>query len=108
MQTTETTTTNDIRFTTTKTKKGIDYVIKIRLNDECKNGHNDFSITGDMYLSGKVHTDRNNQGGGAIGDEIAKCFPEFKIFNDLHLCDAKGAPMYAQANGFYHLKNSSK
>jgi hypothetical protein len=42
--------------------------------------------------------------GGAMGEELAKHFPEFKIFNDLHLCDYTGVPMYAIANGFYHLK----
>jgi hypothetical protein len=101
-------TTNNLRYTTIRTKKGMDIIIKIRLNDECKNGHNDFSLTGDTYTAGKPHTDRNWQGGGAMGDEIAELFPEFKIFADLHLCDAKGAPMHAEANGFYHLKESSK
>lgn len=101
-------TTNDLRYSITKIKGNNEITINIRLNDECKNGHNDFSITGDIWTKGEPHTDRNCQGGGVIGDEIAKLWPEFKIFNDLHLCDAKGAPMYAEANGFYHLKQSTK
>lgn len=105
MTTTQSTQTNDLRITLDKvSKKGTQYRIKIRLNDECKNGHADFAITGDMWEAGKPKTDRYNLGGGAIGDKIAKAFPELAIFNKLHLCDRKGAPMHAAANGFYHLQ----
>ena len=98
--------TSDLRYTTNRVgKDGTQYQIKIRLNDECKNGYCDFSITGDMWEADKPKTDRYNLRGGAIGDSIAAEFPEFAIFNRLHLCDAKGNPMYAAANGFYHLKN---
>lgn len=97
---------SDLRYTVTKVAKdGTQFKINIRLNDECKNGHCDFSITGDMWEAGKPKTDRYNLGGGAIGDKIAEAFPEFAIFNRLHLCDAKGNPMYASSNGFHHLKN---
>ncbi len=79
--------------------------IKIQLADECKNGHQDFSITGDIYEAGKPKVDRYFIAGGCIHDEILKHFPEFKIFIGLHLCDWEGVPMYAAGNGFYHLKN---
>lgn len=77
--------------------------VDIRLSDDCKNGHADFAITGDYH-------DYVNRGHccGCIHDVILPLFPQFKPFIDLHLCDAKGAPMYAQANGFYHLRNSPK
>lgn len=102
-------TTNNIRYSVTKKNKaGNTVIIKIRLNDECKNGHNDFAITGEEYEKGKPLTDRNCIRCGAMGDDLAEWFPEFKIFNDLHLCDAKGAPMYAQGNGYYHMTKSSK
>lgn len=102
---TEVKTTNSLKYNVTKTIGGKTYVINIRLNDECKNGHNDFSITGTVYEAGKPMTDRNMISGGAIGDEIAKKMPSLKIFNNLHLCDVNGARMYAIANGFYHLSN---
>lgn len=79
--------------------------VSIRLNDECKNGHQDFAITGDIYEAGKPKTDRYFISGGCIHEDILKVFPEFKIFVNLHLCDYKGIPTHPTANGFYHLKN---
>lgn len=99
--------TNDLRFTINcLSSEGDNMTIKIRLNDECKNGHNDFSITGDIYEKGKPKTDRYYISGGCIHDEILKVRPDLKIFVDLHLSDSKGVPMYAIENGYYHLKNS--
>lgn len=79
--------------------------IKIRLNDECKNGHQDFSITATYWEIGKVRNDRNMIGGGCCHDEILKHRPDLQIFVNLHLCDFTGCPMYAVENGFYHLTN---
>lgn len=97
--------TNSLVYKTTLHTKEQTFVIKIRLNDECKNGHQDFSITGTIYEKGKALIDKNMVSGGAIGDKIALNFPKFAIFNRLHLCDYKGIPMHCSANGFYHLKN---
>lgn len=85
------------------------YKVVITLNDSCKNGHSDFSITGTYWDTSKDKTlnRNNNMGGGAIGDEIAKHFPQFKIFNDLHLCDFEGTPMYYVENGCYHMKDKT-
>lgn len=95
---------SDLRFTINAISKcKNDLIIKIRLNDECKNGHNDFSITGDIYKKG-LRGDRAFISGGCIHDEILAVRPDLKIFVDLHLADAKGVPMYALGNGFYHLK----
>lgn len=85
-------------------KKGNQWEIKIRLDDECKNGYQDFSITGTCWEKGKAKTDRNMICAGACGDTIAELFPEYSIFNRLHLCDYKGIPMHCTANGFYHLR----
>jgi hypothetical protein len=98
-------TSNDLRFSTSKTV-GKEFIsVNIRLNDECKNGHQDFSITGDIYEAGKPRTDRYHISGGCIHEDIEKHFPEFTPFIRLHLCDYKGIPMHAGANGFYHLRN---
>src|SRR5690625_1820390 len=42
---------------------------------------------------------------GAVGDEIARNFPKYEIFNSLHLSDLNGIPLYAVENGYYHLTN---
>lgn len=97
--------TSDLRFTDNRIgKNGEQWTIKIRLNDECKNGHQDFSITGTCWEKGKPKTDKYMIQGGACGDEIAELFPEYEIFNRLHLCDYMGIPMHCSANGFYFLR----
>lgn len=96
--------TNNLRFTDHRTAKdGTQWDIVIKLNDECHNGHQDFSITGNWYEAGKLKTENNCGGGGACGDEIAKEFPEYAIFNNLHLCDYLGIPLYCVQNGYYFL-----
>lgn len=102
-------TTNNIQFNAKKfiTYNGIKSTIyvKIRLNDECGNGHEDFSITGDIYENQTGNkSDKHFAIGGCIHEEILKYFPKFKIFVDLHLCDFKGIPMHPIANGFYYLQ----
>lgn len=83
------------------------YEIIIRLDDECKNGHEGFSITA-TFWKGIQRIDRNFIMGGCCHEEILSRHPELQIFVDLHLCDFKGAPMYAVANGYYHLSRMSK
>lgn len=104
---TEVKTSNSLRFTATKSGVMVygekaDIIVKIRLDDECKNGHQDFSIVADIYKHGK-RGDKNYIAGGCCHEEILKHFPEFEIFVKLHLCDYTGVPMYAVENGFYHL-----
>lgn len=100
--------TNNLKFTATKLNvlsygERADIIVNIRLNDECKNGHQDFSITADIYKAGR-RGDRNFIAGGCCHKEILEHFPKFKIFVDLHLCDFNGAPMYPEANGLYHMQ----
>jgi len=100
--------TNNLTYKTNRiAPNGEQWEISIRLNDQCKNGHQDFDITGSCYEKGKPKTDQYMSHGGACGDEIAKIWPEFEIFNRLHLCDCKGRPMYAAENGRYHFQNTS-
>lgn len=95
--------TNSIVYKTNKIVGNEHVFVTIRLNDECTNGHQDFSITADIYEAGKPKIDKYHISGGCCHDDILKAFPEFKIFVDLHLCDYKGIPMYAVQNGYYHM-----
>jgi hypothetical protein len=97
--------TNNLVFKTSRTAKNGDfYIIEIKLNDECKNGYQDFSITGTTWCKNTPHTEGNICACGAMGDTISIEFPEYAIFNRLHLCDVYGSPMYAVENGYYHVK----
>ncbi len=76
-----------------------DLVVTMELVDECKNGHEDFSITVTNYQTGSS---------GCIHEDIVERVPKLKFLVDLHLSDFKGVPMYAVANGFYYLKEARK
>lgn len=103
--------TNNLSYNVTKiyVENGITYKMSVRisLNDYCKNGVCDWSITADIY-----EKRRNGRfvlcASGCCHDKILKYFPEFKTFTYLHLCNHYGQPMYPVENGFYHLKNSNK
>lgn len=105
----EQTTTNKLRHTITTTDKDGNYlIIRISLDDECKNGHADFSITATAYEKSKPKTDRYYLYGGCAHDDILAVRPDLKQFVDLHLSDQNGVPMYAIENGFYHANDDSK
>jgi hypothetical protein len=96
--------TNSLKYKQTFIKdNGEQLVVNIRLDDQCENGHQEFAITADLYKDAG-RSDRHCIAGGCIHDEILKIVPQFKIFVDLHLCDYKGIPMFAIANGFYHME----
>ena len=101
-------TTNSIKYVIDVNNKEHNYKINIRLNDECRNGHEDFSITADFWKLKKPRTDKNWIMGGCCHEEILKLRPDLKIFVDIHLNDFRGYPMYYIENGFYHLKNMPK
>jgi hypothetical protein len=76
--------------------------VDIRLDDECRNGHEDFAITGE------TRTIRGRElSGGCIHETIIEHFPEFQIFVDLHLNQFDGTPMYAVENGYYHMQQNN-
>lgn len=81
--------------------------VTIGINDDCKNGHADFTISYDHRVNGQME-------GWCHDYETAKNYglkvkiPEsdlaiFRRFEPLHLCDQDGAPMYPIANGWYYL-----
>lgn len=84
------------------------FEIEIRLDDECKNGNDDFAITASGRY--KNHTNKYDPWdiGGCCHEEILKLRPELKPFVDLHLSDSKGAPMYTIENGYYFLTTRTK
>ncbi|MFS2518288.1 hypothetical protein [Bacteroides xylanisolvens] len=96
-----------LKYTETRIYKSYKVDVKVRLSDDCRNGHADFAITADIYEKNKYDCWKWTAG-GCCHEEIAVVFPELRPFIALHLSDAKGAPMYAQGNGFYHLRNSPK
>lgn len=96
-----------LKYTETRIYKDYKVDVKVRLSDDCRNGHADFAITADIYEKNKYDCWKWTAG-GCCHEEIAVVFPELRPFIALHLSDAKGAPMYAQGNGFYHLRNSPK
>ena len=89
-----------------KDSNGDNLIISIKLADDCKNGHDDFSITADCYKAGKPKTDRYYLYGGCCHEEILKVRPDLQIFVNLHLCNYKGVPMHCLDNGYYHLQNN--
>ena len=81
------------------------YLIKIQLSDDCKNGHEDFSITATFWQIGKPRNDVYFIVTDCYHDEILKVRPDLKIFTDLHLNQFTGYPMYYIQNAFFNLKN---
>ena len=69
----------------------------VRYDDRCGNGHNTFSITGEIFTPGK----RDCEAGGCLHDEVSKHFPELAPFIKWHLVSSDG-PLYYVANTVYH------
>lgn len=95
-------TTNSLKHNFTVISKGgkEKTVIKIRLNDECKNGHEDFSITADIYEKRRGES-WQDVGGGCCHEHILSIRPDLAPFAALHLATWEGVPMHALANAFY-------
>lgn len=76
-------------------------VATVRYDDQCGNGHNTFSITGEIR---DARGDGNSSLSGCIHDEIAKHFPELRPLIKWHLVSSDG-PMHYVANTVYHASN---
>lgn len=90
-------TTSTLKHTIRINHPGLgDYtVIKISLDDDCRNGREDWSVTADIFEN------HRNEGGGCCHDHILSLRPDLADFVALHLCDFTGVPMHSIANGFY-------
>lgn len=92
-------------------------VVKVRYDDDCGNGHNTFSITGELYdrsnrIRGHSQVDqlKNSSGKtlwlgscGCLHEEITERFPELAPLIKWHLVSTDG-PMHYIANSMYHAK----
>lgn len=70
---------------------------EVRFADNCRNGHNTFSITGETFVPGR----RDIESGGCIHEFIAAGFPELAPLIQWHLTSSDG-PMHYIANTIYH------
>jgi hypothetical protein len=85
-------------------------IVTVRHDDQCGNGHNTFSITGDLYATrgssrdGTVkHADGRTlkwSAGGCLHDVIAKRLPELAPLLKWHGCSTDG-PLHYIANTTY-------
>lgn len=110
---------NSMYYTEVREAGNIYAKIKISVNDECKNGYNHFSVTGEIWEEVEENFYRRIPRGdkmihknkyyylsccGCCHDDLVKIFPEYQNFIKLHLCDTFGVSMYSVANGFYYLQ----
>ena len=88
-------------FTKTYTENGQQYKItaEVRFDDECKNGHKTFAITGEILRKAKNGRWQFDSC-GQIQDDIAKHFPDLVPFFKWHLCSTDG-PLHYLANTLY-------
>ena len=73
-----------------------DIIATIRYDDECGNGHNSFSITGDIYKHNR-RSDASMICCGCIHDEIKKYFPELSHLIKWHHMNSN-MPMHYISN----------
>src|SRR5690606_8123533 len=78
------------RFIASRPCNGGTLIVTVRFDDNCKNGHETLSITGELI-------GKNVKVCGCIHREIARVFPEFKPLIPFHLCSTDG-PMHYIAN----------
>lgn len=80
-------------------------VIEMRFDDECKNGHDTFAITGTIYHKPSYRDFFNKKRDwvccGCMHDEIREHAPEYAKYIKWHLCSTDG-PMHYVANTLHH------
>jgi len=75
--------------------------VNVRLDDNCKNGHSTFAITGDVTTPTRRQRGLDIIAGGCLHDDIAAAFPELEPLIRWHLTSTDG-PMHYIANTVYH------
>lgn len=76
-------------------EKGAKLTVKMRFDDNCKNGHNDFAITGNI-----THPRYGDIAGDCLHDDIRDTFPEIAHLIKWHLTGTTG-PMHYVSNTCY-------
>ena len=74
--------------------------VEIRYDDECNNGHNSFSIMGDIIIDGKYELS------GCIHKEITTFFPKLKHLIKWHFMTSEG-PLYYIDNTIFEFKRGN-
>lgn len=92
--------TNTLKHSFTITTATQRTKVKITLADDCRNGHEDFSITADVDEKDARGIWREYMG-GCCHDHILSLRPDLKPFVDLHLSTWQGVPMHAVSNAWY-------
>jgi len=82
----------------------VDVIATVRYGDECNNGRNSFSITGDVYTAGK-RSDRAHLMGGCIHEVISEFFPDLAPLIKWHLCGSD-MPLYYFDNTLYYAREA--
>lgn len=80
--------------------RGAQLTVNLRFDDQCKNKHNTFAITGDVTIPRR----RDSEARGCLDDEIATVFPELAHLIKWHLCSTDG-PIHYLANTLYFAGN---
>lgn len=83
----------------------VDLIITLRYDDECGNGLNSFSITGELYKASR-RNDSALISCGCLHDEIKVIAPEYSKFIKWHLMSSK-EPLYYFENTLYWANNNN-
>ena len=73
-------------------------IANVRHDDDCGNGHNTFSVTGEIVR--KQGSRWVEDSSGCLHDEVARHFPEIAHLIKWHLCST-GGPLHYVANTVY-------
>jgi hypothetical protein len=74
--------------------------VEIRFDDQCRNGHQTFSITADVYTN-ESRRQRDIAACGCLHEDIEKVFPELAPLIKWHLVSTDG-PLHYIANTLHH------